>query len=53
MNYDERYKKLKENCRPMKLTRSMSFTTISPAGEHMMRWDWYWMEYQKDTFWSL
>ena len=36
MNHDERYKKLKENCRPIKLTRSISFTTISPAGEHMM-----------------
>ena len=50
-NYDETDKKLKENCRPIKLTRS--FTTISPAGEHMMIWDWDWMEYQKDTFWSL
>ena len=36
MNHDDRYKKLKENCRPIKLTRSISFTTISPAGEHMM-----------------
>ena len=36
MNHDERYKKLKENCRPIKLTRSISFTTISPAGENMM-----------------
>ena len=41
---DERYKKLKENCRPIKLTRSISLATIRPAGEHLIRMDWDWME---------
>ena len=40
LNHDERYKKLKENCRPIKLTRSISLATIRPEDQEEIGIGW-------------